>query len=245
MKKKFLLLTMGLFIAISAFTQKEKIISGRVYYTVEKILSPDMILKSQIKFYENETIKEMVLGTILKTKAVVSVLEFRNKKSYYSLSESDLEELKSRNGYGINMSSTLAGSSNKYYIELDTEDKYYMGKNMSFEHELVYFEEPKWNLEKEEKKILGYTSKKAVLVDERKKKTIVWYTQEIPVAFGPKNYFGLPSLILEIEKGNDVFLAKKIEINPKNITIIKPTAKTKTTLKEKLKAFGTLMKEEN
>jgi GLPGLI family protein len=245
MKKQFLLLVLALSISASGYSQKEKIISARVYYKVDKIIPPNKIFEMQTKIYESETLKEMVIGTVIKTKPVTSVLEFKNLISFFSISKKDAKEKLERKGQGINLSYSLGGADNEYYINLNNKEKFYKGKNMSFKPELVYFEKPVWELVEGEKKILGYTCKKAIQVDSSKNKRIVWYTEEIPYSYGPKNYFGLPGLILKMERLNDVFEATKIEINPKNIDIIKPTAKTKTTLKAKLKAFGKFMKEEN
>lgn len=40
-----------------------------------------------------------------------------------------------------------------------------------------------------------------------------WYCPEIPFPFGPKDNFGLPGLILELEDAHNVFYAEKIELN--------------------------------
>ena len=113
-------------------------------------------------------------------------------------------------------------------------------------YELVYFEKHKWKLVDGNINILGYSCKKAIKIYENKKsknETIVWYTEKVPFSFGPKDYSGLPGLILKVEKGHNTFLATKIEINPQELKFRKPTAKLKTTLKEKLKVFQKLMDE--
>ncbi|MCG1035146.1 GLPGLI family protein [Polaribacter sp. DS7-9] len=47
-------------------------------------------------------------------------------------------------------------------------------------------------------------------------KPVVWFTPIIPVSFGPKQYFGLPGLILELEEAAVIFKAKEITLNPKD-----------------------------
>lgn len=43
----------------------------------------------------------------------------------------------------------------------------------------------------------------------------VWYTPEIPVSFGPDNYWGLPGLILEVNDGFGIFLCTKVTLSTK------------------------------
>ena len=51
-----------------------------------------------------------------------------------------------------------------------------------------------------------------------------WYTLDIPISQGPKEYWGLPGLILEVIEGRTVILCSKITLNPKEkINILAPT----------------------
>lgn len=75
------------------------------------------------------------------------------------------------------------------------------------------------------KKIGRYTCYKAVLENSKNRiqKPIAWYTNEIPLGFGPKNYYGLPGLILELEDSVSIFKASVVEMNPdEKIEIEKP-----------------------
>lgn len=64
--------------------------------------------------------------------------------------------------------------------------------------------ELKWNLEKENKTILGYACNKAT-TEYRGRKYITWYTTDIPISSGPYVFEGLPGLILEISDTKDHF----------------------------------------
>ena len=58
-----------------------------------------------------------------------------------------------------------------------------------------------WNLHSETKELIGYLCKKATTTvnKEGRNLTIVaWYTNEIPISDGPKDYTGLPGLILQV-----------------------------------------------
>ncbi|RFN58868.1 GLPGLI family protein [Marixanthomonas ophiurae] len=62
-----------------------------------------------------------------------------------------------------------------------------------------------WILYNEAKKLKGYKCKKAtttVRKEGRNFNIVAWYTDEIPVSDGPKDYTGLPGLILQLYVGN-------------------------------------------
>ncbi|EGV43071.2 GLPGLI family protein [Bizionia argentinensis JUB59] len=102
-------------------------------------------------------------------------------------------------------------------------------KNTFVESDLNTFE---WQLTKDMKKIGDYVCYKAIAYQELENigevKITVWYTPQIPIAFGPKEYVGnLPGLVLEYEDNVVHFTASKIVLNPKEvITINWPKGKT-------------------
>ncbi|TYB78814.1 GLPGLI family protein [Bizionia myxarmorum] len=89
-----------------------------------------------------------------------------------------------------------------------------------------------WQQTKDIKKIGDYICYKAIAIKElinAEKITIeVWYTPQIPVAFGPKEYVGsLPGIVLEYKDNVVHFVAKKVILNPKHLKVINwPTNKT-------------------
>ncbi|MEN8666268.1 MAG: GLPGLI family protein [Flavobacteriaceae bacterium] len=54
-----------------------------------------------------------------------------------------------------------------------------------------------------------------------------WYTLDIPISQGPKEYWGLPGLILEVTEGRTAILCSKIVINPKEPLVIEAPSKGK------------------
>ena len=66
------------------------------------------------------------------------------------------------------------------------------------------------------KKIGSYLCYKAIDVesDNQLKKPIAWFSPLIPVNFGPKEYIGLPGLVLEVEMAGSTITATKIILNP-------------------------------
>ena len=105
---------------------------------------------------------------------------------------------------------------------------------------LISIPKVKWNLSQEIKKIGKYTCYKATSEKEVEnkrgkfmKKITAWYTPELPISFGPKDYSGLPGLILELAEGNLLYRASKLNLSSKKpIRIKAPTKGKKMTLKE-------------
>jgi len=54
-----------------------------------------------------------------------------------------------------------------------------------------------------------------------------WYSPDIPINNGPKNYWGLPGLILELNEGNTQYICIKIVLNPGEELVIKEPSKGK------------------
>ncbi|WP_293874296.1 GLPGLI family protein [Flavobacterium sp.] len=142
---------------------------------------------------------------------------------------------------------------NKSLVEDEVFDKEFL-----IEEPLV---RPNWKLINETKKIGEYNCFKAELlvpVSEKQKQdyedflkreqkksslfkmhkpeeqiVIAWYTPEIPVSFGPDNYWGLPGLILEINKEKFIILCSKVTIGNKEKSKIKvPNMGEKVTQKK-------------
>lgn len=66
----------------------------------------------------------------------------------------------------------------------------------------------KWRFMNAEKKILGYTCKPALSINEKNDSILVWYTEELKYKKGFLFYFGIPGIVLEVydQRGVDVHL---------------------------------------
>lgn len=150
---------------------------------------------------------------------------------------------------GMVMSVTLSGDG-KTYLDTKAKSKIVedeiFGKEFLIVDALV---KPDWKLVDETKKIGDYTCYKAEIVipvtekqksdfkdflkkqenkislfpmQEPKDKVVTaWYTPEIPFSLGPRNYWGLPGLILEVNEGNLIMLCSKVTLSNKEVTKIK------------------------
>jgi GLPGLI family protein len=187
-------------------------------------------------------------------------LSFNKAECLYEEQEKLEKPEASANG-GFSVSVSFPGEGKKYINLKDkksiAEDEIF-GKEFLIVEPL---EKPDWKLLNETKKIGEYNCFKAELLiqvtekqkeeykeflkkeevkpalfkmDEPKDKTIVaWYTPEIPLSFGPKNYWGLPGLILEINEEDSIILCSKVTLSNKEKSKIKvPNTGEKVTQKK-------------
>ena len=118
-----------------------------------------------------------------------------------------------------------------------------MGKRFLIKDTIPNF---KWELSSETKNIGKYTCYKATFSREedqnhlsmesgeaketKKKVTIVttaWYTTEVPVSNGPKEFGGLPGLILELKEGELTIVCTEIVLNSSGKILIQEPKKGK------------------
>jgi GLPGLI family protein len=85
---------------------------------------------------------------------------------------------------------------------------------------------PQWKIINQEKNILGYECLKATTKKQLDNGDLIevnaWFTKDIPFSFGPKEYVGLPGLILEIEERGIRFYATQVNLNDKTYSIKLP-----------------------
>lgn len=103
-----------------------------------------------------------------------------------------------------------------------------------------------WEITTESKTISSYLCYKAILkisfVNRKGVSGIhiitAWFAPSLPFPFGPKNFYGLPGLILELHENKTTYLATKIVLTDKEFKIDFPKGKTipKEEYDKKLKA---------
>ncbi len=162
---------------------------------------------------------------------------------------------------GVSVSISFSSAGKKYINVKEkssiVEDEIF-GKEFLIVEPLV---KPDWKLVNETKKIGDYNCFKAELVipitekqkqeyedflkkeevkpslfkmnEPQDKIVVAWYTPEVPVTFGPDNYWGLPGLILEVNDGVNILLCSKVTLNNKEKSKIKaPNSGEKVTQKK-------------
>lgn len=99
-------------------------------------------------------------------------------------------------------------------------ENYYVEEN-SFYNKQFRIKEPlpvyDWKLENEKKEILGYEVRKATALVDSVKILTAWYAPKLAYKDGPRNIWGLPGLILEVEvsstKTKEITKMKAIEVS--------------------------------
>lgn len=140
-----------------------------------------------------------------------------------------------RGGFKVMLGSVTGGNSIFYKNTKQKqliEQTEFFGKQFLIKDSLENFE---WKLENESKQVGSYTCYKATTIREVKELTFsasssgdkeensvvtktvtAWYTPQIPLNHGPRGYWGLPGLILELNDGTTTILCSKVVLNSKD-----------------------------
>ncbi|MBO0330744.1 GLPGLI family protein [[Muricauda] lutisoli] len=159
------------------------------------------------------------------------------------------QTLKSEADSSLDIALSIIETDGKYYTSFQKsvvlEDKPAYGEQFIIEHPIV---KEGWLLTKESKYIAKYRCYKATttyVVNNSKGRfefpVVAWYTPEINLPFGPKNYSGLPGLILELQEKDRVFYADKIslgKLDEKQRNLIAPPKGKKPITQAEFDAIG-------
>ncbi len=216
--------------------------------------------KSNIKIDANQEgmtdkMQEELQKRLQKMNQKTFILEFDKTKSVYKQEES-LAAPKVSSGFNqVRVVQFGSGSGKGSIYYKDTQEKRYtnqteiMGKVFLIKDELPKY---KWEMSTETKNIGQYTCYKATYSKEVENKNIsfingetkeeivketvvttAWYTLQVPISNGPKNYQGLPGLILEINDGKNLIVCTEIIINPSEVIKIEEPKKGKVVSQKK------------
>ncbi|SEC54145.1 GLPGLI family protein [Tenacibaculum sp. MAR_2009_124] len=169
-------------------------------------------------------------------------LRFSGKESFYKLLEPMGMDFKKETLF--NMAKIVFKSKSSYYTSLKDkriiEEKNFMGEIFLIEKTQDI---SNWSFRNEQKRIgkyLCYKAERDFVYESRKGKTsvkqTVWYAPEIPLSFGPLEFYGFPGLVMEARIGNIVYFSKKIELNKEaKFKIEKPNEGKKISEKDFLR----------
>ena len=216
---KFLTLIFTLFYVLFGFSQ-----NGQITYSVS-INTENIPIKDEIKNTYNQLVE-----TAKKQEFVLrfnkSLSNFNIKNQLYSKDAYDAKIFKISKSAFTARNEVFTNLPQKEVIE-KTDDNILIKKK----HQTL-----SWNITTETKKIDKYTCYKATLVEYFPKKDdttgsrviTAWFAPVLPYSFGPKTYYGLPGLILELTEKSTTFYASKIELSDKEVIINFPSGKTIT-----------------
>lgn len=251
------------FLLLGTLLSNAQDFQGKAEYMSKYIFKKDNIKSDKVD--ENPDLTAALKEALNKSSKKTFSLTFNKYEAVYEEVEQLQQPQAPSNGMSISIKFSGAG---KKYINIKdkttlAEDEIF-GKEFLISEPL---EKANWKLVNESKKIGDYNCFKAELIipvtenekeayqeflkkekvkpalfkmDEPKDKVIVaWYTPEIPVSFGPNNYWGLPGLILEVNEENNIILCSKIVLNSKDKSEIK---KPKNGEKVSQKRFDEIQK---
>lgn len=155
-------------------------------------------------------------------------LIYNQTKSFYSL-----EEKMDTKSHENKMAKILMGGSTRSYTDVSKE--IYLNQIESYgETFLIPIQPWHWELTNETKMIGNYLCGKATTTyiqdnpnKKFKKNVEAWYAPEINNTFGPKGFFGLPGLILELKDDRFKYVASHLNFNSKITEKIKKPSKGK------------------
>lgn len=250
----------SLFFLLGFFVKAQEF-QGKADYFSKRIFSKKIEVNKAIGENEMSPEMEKAFQEAMKSASEKQyTLSFNKSECLYEEQEQLQKPEAPANG-GFSISVSFSGGGKKYLNlkdKIGIEEADIFGKEFLIVEPL---EKPDWKLVNETKKIGDYNCFKAELtvqvtekqkeeyeeflkkeetkpslfkMEEPKDKTIVaWYTPEVPVSFGPKNYWGLPGLILEINEEDSIILCSKVSMSTKEKSKIKvPNTGEKVTQKK-------------
>jgi len=253
-------------VVLGCFLVTAQDFQGKAEYFTKKILNKkvEKIQSDRAEPLDPE-FEKLVQEALKKATEKKYVLTFNKTECLYE-QEQELQKPEATSN-GMSISFSFSGSGKKYFNLKDkkniSEDEIF-GKEFLIIEPLAPLN---WKLMDETKKIGEYTCFKAELirpVSEKQKQeyeeflkkeeakpalfkmqkpeakvVTAWYTAEIPVSFGPNNYWGLPGLILEVNDGESILLCSKVSLSNKEKTKIKVPSTGKKVSQEE---FDTIEK---
>lgn len=237
-KNKYILLLVINLIALTvAFSQNK---NGEIIYQITN--SPYFKKsKQETKRTESQKMADHIFKlSVEKVKEFRWKLTFLNNKAIFKgisvMGTTQKEEAL------LLMAEALVSVEKSYYTNIKRR-KQIIESNFNYENYLINksIDISTWKLTSNTKKIGNYlcyeavrtikiTNSKGKLIDRKQQ---VWYSSQIPVPFGPKEFVGFPGLVLQVTDGKTTFVATKITLNtPKKIVIKPPTKGNKVTEQE-------------
>lgn len=243
--KNIILFIVLFFIRKIAYSQN---FQGKVLfksYVLENVIDSSNFQKKDKKIADALTF----VNKSVKTNSMKFELKFTNRESLFQKEPI----MKKDNDYGYDIAEIIYGGKNIYYYNSITGERL-TNKEVNGDHYLVIgnMKDINWTLTNQRKKIGNYSCLKATFILKIKnskgtffKEVTAWYAPEIPVSFGPKDYCGLPGLIIELKEGNITYSAYKLILNPKEKIEIQKPKKGKIITQEELDKIGLSLSKNN
>lgn len=192
--------------------------------TMEVTYTEKLDLTEKLKSIDNPMIKQMIIDKAGSPKHY----ELISNKGISVYQKQNIEEDNVENGV------TMIGAGGEDIIYKNHSDKVYI-KQTDFMSRTFLIEDQlqinDWKIADETEKVGEYTCKKAIL-KKGDKDIIAWYTDEIPSNEGPREYYGLPGLVLKVKTGTTIIEATNITFTKDEVAFQKPSKGKKVTQEE-------------
>jgi GLPGLI family protein len=200
---------------------------GKITYKLELLKDS---LEQPYENPNNTDVQNEALEIMHESSPVQATLLFNESVSlYYVEGEQNApnwnmtDEVISITPSGINFTWFMAGGETLYYV--DWARDYMITQNNILGKPKRIIAQPKtWILTDETKEIDGYLCQLAIIEKLNNKKTKAWYAKEIPVKHGPRNFNGLPGLIIKVEDVKYIWTIVEYDFESKDADdIVEPT----------------------
>lgn len=170
----------------------------------------------------------------IKDKEAYFDLIFNKRESYYSMQT----QMSDTNDFKQKIANIFFGDGTSSYVKRDSKESVNLVEAYG-EKFLIPIQKWKWVLTQEKKIISNYIcfkAKTSYIVKNSKgdfvKNVVAWYSPEINYPFGPKDFNGLPGLILELYDSNLKYVIKELSFKNTSKRINKPTRGKKISQEE-------------
>jgi GLPGLI family protein len=163
-------------------------------------------------------------------------LLFTTEASLYQeslFSEEALSGAHQKAAFFVNYGKPPSPAFKQLYIDFRKEERSALMEFMTRDFRITEpLEKKNWKLLPERKKIGDYVCMKATATHEGDE-VIAWFTPEIPVSAGPAEYYGLPGLVLAVERLNEtIFLASLVDLTPPDQDLLEEPGEGRLTSPE-------------
>ncbi len=205
---KYFCVFLFLFLYNTSYSQRQD--SVKITYKINFNLFKNLKFTDDLK---KQYVKEMDKKTQNISNKISYTLSVNNQASVFKMDDVLLAD---KEMY-------LLGFFKKGIHYVDGKNNYIVKKDVNGEIFLIHKKIHKnWIITSESKVIKGYKCFKAIQTEKRiiknkihKNKIIAWFCPSLNYSYGPLGYGGLPGLILELEKKNEIkFFVDEIVINP-------------------------------
>jgi GLPGLI family protein len=196
--------------------------SGKIEYNVLVNIDMSNVPQSKVDFF-NQMVSD------------ANSLKFELSFNKYISSFKNIESLQNNSVSHIKMLNVARAAftpdSDVYLNHIEKREINKKGDGTMVESE---YSKNDWKISTESKKIAGYLCYKAIqklpFINRQGElifaQILAWFAPSLPYPFGPKNFYGLPGLIIELTENKTTYLMTKIKLVDKDLEIYFPKGKT-------------------